>query len=164
MRGGRLSSTREDVANFTSSIKDDLLLSEAVININRAHVMMLMEENIINQFTGVALLKALTSLLDTSFSPSSEDIHMAIEETVIQKTGEEIGQFADGTREFFSDAWNPPRARKAWWNKAPKSFASQPKKPFFKWPGGQEPNQVQPPPMPRTARQYQGGQPRHRFK
>jgi argininosuccinate lyase len=91
LRGGRLSSTREDVANFTSSIKDDLLLSEAVININRAHVMMLMEENIINQFTGVALLKALTSLLDTSFSPSSEDIHMAIEETVIQKTGEEIG-------------------------------------------------------------------------
>ena len=85
---------RKDISNFTSSIKDDIVLSNAVININRAHVMMLIEEGIINQFTGVSLLEALNSLLDTSFVPSiekSEDIHMAVEEAVLQKTSEEIG-------------------------------------------------------------------------
>jgi argininosuccinate lyase len=91
LRGGRLPSVRKDIANFTSSMKDDLVLSDAVININRAHVIMLMEQNIINQVTGVALLKALTSILDKSLNPSSEDIHMAIEEAVLQETGEEIG-------------------------------------------------------------------------
>ena len=91
LRGGRLASVRKDIANFTSSMKDDLVLSDAVININRAHVMMLMEQNIISHVTGVALLKALTSIFDKSLSPSSEDIHMAIEEAVFQETGEEIG-------------------------------------------------------------------------
>jgi argininosuccinate lyase len=91
LRGGRLASIRKDIANFTSSMKDDLVLSDAVININRVHVMMLMEQNIISHVTGVALLKALTSIFDKSLSPSSEDIHMAIEEAVLQETGEEIG-------------------------------------------------------------------------
>lgn len=91
LRGGRLPSVRKDVANFTSSMKDDFVLSDAVININRAHVIMLMEQKIINQVTGVSLLKALTSILDKSLNPSSEDIHMAIEEAVMQETGEEIG-------------------------------------------------------------------------
>jgi len=91
LRGGRLASIRKDIANFTSSMKDDIVLSDAVININRAHVMMLMEQNIINHVTGVTLLKTLTSIFDKSLSPSSEDIHMAIEEAVLQETGEEIG-------------------------------------------------------------------------
>lgn len=94
LSGGRLKSVRKDISLFTSSIKDDLVLSNAVININRAHVMMLMEEKIIDQFTGVSLLKALTSLLETSFTPSieeNEDIHMAVEEAVLQKTDEETG-------------------------------------------------------------------------
>ena len=82
-----------------------------------------------------------------------------------QKTGDEIGQFADETKQFFEDAWNPPRAKKAWWNQGTRDFAAQPKKPFFKWPTPKA-NQVQlpPPPMPRTARQYQNGEPRYRFK
>ena len=47
LRGGRLNSVREDISKFTSSIKDDLVLSQAVIDINKAHVIMLMEENIV---------------------------------------------------------------------------------------------------------------------
>ena len=91
LRGGRLNSVREDISKFTSSIKDDLVLSEAVIDINKAHVIMLMEENIIDKSTGIALLKALVSIGSSSLDESSEDIHMAIEECVLKKTNEEVG-------------------------------------------------------------------------
>jgi argininosuccinate lyase len=91
LRGGRLSSIRDDVAKFTSSIKDDIVLSEATININQAHVIMLMEQNIIKHSDGVALLNALNNLLEESLDLSSEDIHMAIEEAVLKEAGEEIG-------------------------------------------------------------------------
>ena len=91
LRGGRLSSVREDVAKFTSSIKDDLVLTQAVININQAHVIMLMEQKIITQSDGVALLKALNTLLKESLDLSSEDIHMAIEEVISKDAGEDVG-------------------------------------------------------------------------
>ena len=42
LRGGRLSPVREDVVKFTSSMKDDARLAKAVIDINKAHVIMLM--------------------------------------------------------------------------------------------------------------------------
>jgi len=42
LRGGRLSpGVREDVTKFTSSMKNDLKLSKAVVDINKAHVVML---------------------------------------------------------------------------------------------------------------------------
>ena len=91
LRGGRIASVRKDIANFTSSMKDDLVLSDAIININRAHVMMLLKQNIISHVTGVTLLKVLASFSAKSLNPSSEDIHMALEEAVLQKTGENIG-------------------------------------------------------------------------
>ena len=79
------------------------------------------------------------------------------------KTGDEIDKFADGTRKFWHDAWNPPKAKKAWWNQSSESNTTN-KQPMFSWPGNQKSAQTQPPPMPRTARQYQPGQPRHRFR
>ena len=91
LRGGRLNSVREDISKFTSSIKDDLVLSQAVVDINKAHVIMLLEENIIDKSTGIALLKALVSIGSSSLDESSEDIHMAIEEYVLKKTNEEVG-------------------------------------------------------------------------
>ncbi|MCW3998356.1 MAG: argininosuccinate lyase [Candidatus Bathyarchaeota archaeon] len=91
LRGGRLSSIREDVVKFTSSIKDDLVLTEAVIKINQAHVIMLMEQKIIARSDGTALLNVLNNLLKESLDLSSEDIHMAIEEAVLKEAGEEIG-------------------------------------------------------------------------
>ena len=47
LHGGRLSSVREDVAKFTSSRKDDELLAPAVVDINKAHIIMLIEQKII---------------------------------------------------------------------------------------------------------------------
>jgi len=91
LRGGRLKSVREDVVNFTSSFKDDLVLTDAAIRINQAHVIMLIEQEIIKQSDGVALLRALKKLLDNPSTLSGEDIHMAIEESILKDTGEEVG-------------------------------------------------------------------------
>ena len=91
LRGGRLSSMREDVAKFTSSMKDDVSLSKAVIDINKAHVIMLMEQKIIKWPDGVKLLKALTAQSKMQLDLSAEDVHMAVEEAVLKEVGEEVG-------------------------------------------------------------------------
>ncbi len=91
LRGGRLSPTREDVVKFTSSIKDDSRLSKAVVDINKAHVVMLLEQKILKRSDGVKLLQALVKFSRANFDPSAEDIHMAVEEAVLREIGEEAG-------------------------------------------------------------------------
>ena len=91
LHGGRISSLRKDVAKFTSSIKDDVKLSKAVIDINKAHVIMLMEQKIIKWSDGAKLLEALTKHADIKLDPSSEDVHMAVEEAVLKEVGWEVG-------------------------------------------------------------------------
>lgn len=91
LHGGRLQSMRVDVAKFTSSRKDDQRLAKAVIDINKAHVAMLIEQKIIKQPDGAAILKALQKLSDAKLDPSAEDVHMAVEEAVLTDTGPEIG-------------------------------------------------------------------------
>ena len=59
LHGGRLGNVREDVAKFTSSRKDDARLAEAVLAINKAHVVMLMEQKIIQWQDGAKILTAL---------------------------------------------------------------------------------------------------------
>ena len=91
LRGGRLSNVREDVAKFTSSMKDDARLSEDVIAINKAHVVMLMDQKIIKHPDGAKLLVALAKLSGIKLDPSAEDVHMAIEEAVLKEAGLEVG-------------------------------------------------------------------------
>jgi len=91
LRGGRLSSKRDDVAEFTSSIKDDARLADAVIDINKAHVIMLMEQEIIKPQDAAKLLQTLFAKLDLKMDSSSEDVHMAVEEAVLQQVGPEVG-------------------------------------------------------------------------
>jgi argininosuccinate lyase len=91
LRGGRLSSKRDDVAEFTSSIKEDARLVGAVIDINKAHVIMLAEQEIIKPQDAEKLLKALSSKLKLKMDASSEDIHMAVEEAVLQQAGPDAG-------------------------------------------------------------------------
>jgi argininosuccinate lyase len=92
LRGGRIGSVRKDVVEFTSSIKSDKKLFEAVIKINEAHVAMLMEQKIINQQHGAKLLHALTELdSEMKLDPSIEDVHLAVEEEVNKKVGLETG-------------------------------------------------------------------------
>ena len=91
LHGGRLGSVRADVAKFTSSIKDDVRLAEAVIAINKAHVVMLMEQKIIKWQDGAKILKALAKQSSSKLDPSAEDVHMAVEEVVLAETGPEVG-------------------------------------------------------------------------
>ena len=91
LRGGRLSPMREDVAKFTSSIKDDARLFKAVVNINIAHIVMLLEQNILKKSDGAKLLKALLKLSNEELDASAEDIHMALEEAVLKEVDEDAG-------------------------------------------------------------------------
>ncbi|MBT0159666.1 argininosuccinate lyase [Candidatus Bathyarchaeota archaeon A05DMB-2] len=91
LRGGRLSPVREDVAKFTSSMKDDARLSKAVFAINKAHVVMLMEQKILKQSDGTKLLQALANCSNAELDASAEDVHMAVEEAVLKETGAETG-------------------------------------------------------------------------
>ncbi len=92
LRGGRIGSVRKDVVEFTSSIKSDKKLLEAVIKINEAHVAMLMEQEIIDCYKGAKLLQALNELdPKMKLDPSLEDVHLAIEEEVNKKVGMETG-------------------------------------------------------------------------
>jgi argininosuccinate lyase len=91
LHGGRLASVREDVAKFTTSIKDDARLLDAVVAINKAHVAMLIEQKIIGQQDGAKILLALTKNSKIQLDPSKEDVHMAVEEAVLAETGAEVG-------------------------------------------------------------------------
>ena len=91
LHGGRLTSVREDVAKFTSSRKDDERLATAVVDINKAHVVMLMEQKIIQRQDGAKILKALSKLSNVKLDPAAEDVHMAVEEAVLKETGPEVG-------------------------------------------------------------------------
>ncbi len=91
LHGGRLSSVRDDVAKFTSSRKDDERLAASVIDINKAHVIMLLEQKIIQWENGAKILKALRNQTNVALDPAAEDVHMAIEEAVLKETGPEVG-------------------------------------------------------------------------
>jgi argininosuccinate lyase len=92
LRGGRIGSARKDVVEFTSSIKSDKKLLEAVIKINQAHVTMLTEQKIIDSKMGAKLLQALAELdPKMKLDPSVEDVHLAVEEEVNKKVGAETG-------------------------------------------------------------------------
>lgn len=91
LHGGRLGNVREDVAHFTSSRKDDTRLAEAVLSINKAHVAMIMEQKIIPWQPGAKILAALAKLSASNLDPNAEDVHMAVEEAVLAKTGPEVG-------------------------------------------------------------------------
>ena len=91
LRGGRLTQAREDVVKFTSSMKDDLRLSKAVVDINKAHVVMLLEQKILKKSDGAKLLQALAKFSSTKLVASAEDVHMAVEEAVLKEAGEVVG-------------------------------------------------------------------------
>ncbi len=92
LRGGRIGSARKDVVEFTSSIKSDKKLLEAVIKINQAHITMLFEQKIIDSKMGIRLLQALAELdPKMKLDPSIEDVHLAVEEEVNKNVGVDIG-------------------------------------------------------------------------
>jgi len=92
LRKGRLTSVRKDIVKFTSSIKSDEKLLNHVVNVNKTHMIMLMEQGIIDPTEGAKILKAL-AMLDQGLKLRSdlEDVHVAVEEEVIKAIGPDIG-------------------------------------------------------------------------
>jgi len=92
LRHKRLGKQPKDIAAFSSSIETDKRLVQAVIDINKAHCIMLTERHIIDDNTSKQILTALNELdPDMELSPMLEDVHMNVEARVIEKIGEDIG-------------------------------------------------------------------------
>jgi len=92
LRRGRLKSVREDVVKFTSSARSDRKLLKHIININKAHMVMLTEQKIVDPAVGTKILGALAGLKKgLRLKPSLEDAHMAVEEEIVKATGPDVG-------------------------------------------------------------------------
>ncbi|KYH42665.1 MAG: argininosuccinate lyase [Candidatus Bathyarchaeota archaeon B63] len=92
LRKGRLGPARRDVVRFVSSAKDDEKILKQIVDINRAHIVMLVESGIISSEEGGRILKALTGLDEkVELKPEDEDAHVAVEEQVIKEVGPEVG-------------------------------------------------------------------------
>jgi argininosuccinate lyase len=93
-RGGRLSGDlTKDVAKFTSSSEHDPYIANTVVEINLAHVLLLVKGGILSKAEGRSLAMALKGLLNRikAIPPKMEDIHMVVEEAVIKAVGPDIG-------------------------------------------------------------------------
>ncbi len=80
--------------SFLSSMDADERLFDADLAVDRAHVVMLAEQAIIEDSTASAILDALESIEDAGFEalPDGEDIHAAIETAVIDRVGADGGR------------------------------------------------------------------------
>jgi argininosuccinate lyase len=95
LRRGRLSAEPdEDIKRFTSSMEADRRLFDADIEVDRAHVVMLREQDIISVRDCAAILSGLEKIkvdgiyaLDASY----EDVHIALEARLIEMVGEDTG-------------------------------------------------------------------------
>ena len=84
----------EDIMRFTSSMEADKRIFDADIQVDKAHVVMLKEQDIIKENECCAILSGLDkiqkegiSALDTSY----EDVHIALEARLIEMVGEDTG-------------------------------------------------------------------------
>ncbi|MBU4340315.1 MAG: argininosuccinate lyase, partial [Euryarchaeota archaeon] len=95
LRRGRLSAEPdEDITQFTSSMEADISLFEADIELDRAHVVMLREQDIISAGDCTVILSGLEKIKKDGISAldaSYEDVHIALEAQLIEMVGEETG-------------------------------------------------------------------------
>lgn len=97
LRKGRFGESADsDIFEYTASLKEDLRLFDAVVQINMAHLKILKEQEIIKKEKSEKIRETLSNLRKKGtealdLRPEIEDIHMAIEEYVNEKLGEAIG-------------------------------------------------------------------------
>ena len=79
---------------FLSSMADDEHIFAADLAVDRAHVVMLAEQDIIESEAAAAVLEALDTIEADGFEalPDGEDVHEAIETAVIQEAGDVGGK------------------------------------------------------------------------
>jgi argininosuccinate lyase len=92
LRGGRLTATRPDVVNFISSLSADKRIALSTVLVNEAHIVALERCGAIKKPVARKILRAVHTLEKHVFTNRrAEDIHVLIEESVIRRTGEEVG-------------------------------------------------------------------------
>jgi argininosuccinate lyase len=92
LRGDRLGKPTAEATDYTTSIAADVNIIKPVIEINKAHVVMLIEQKIVAESEGALLLHALDKLdPNMKLDPSLEDVHMNIEAEITKIVGENIG-------------------------------------------------------------------------
>ena len=79
------------IAEYTSSILADEKIKKYVIDIIKAHVVMLTERNILKINESSKILKVLNELTEFKLNHMLEDIHMNLESYIISKLGYSIG-------------------------------------------------------------------------
>jgi argininosuccinate lyase len=72
-------------------MESDKYLFESVVDINRAHVVMLARQGIIPRDDARKILRVLVKMRTMPKSPEAEDVHAAIEEVVIKRAGVSAG-------------------------------------------------------------------------
>jgi len=80
--------------DFLSSLAADERIFEADLAVDRAHVVMLAEQDILDESDASAILEALENVEQEGHSalPDAEDVHEAIETAVIERVGPEGGR------------------------------------------------------------------------
>ncbi|MFB6222730.1 MAG: argininosuccinate lyase [Haloarcula sp.] len=80
--------------SFLSSLADDERIFAADLAVDRAHVVMLAEQEIIDRETAGEVLAALADVEDAGHGalPDGEDVHEAIESAVIERVGPDGGK------------------------------------------------------------------------
>lgn len=92
LHAGRLGSFSQDAAKYTSSIDIDDRLLSAVVAVNSAHMIMLAEQGIVDRAVARKVLNALKQVpKDLEMREELEDVHMCVEDFVINKVGKEAG-------------------------------------------------------------------------
>jgi argininosuccinate lyase len=91
LREGFLNPQTESINEFTSSTKSDFYMAPAVLDINKAHVVMLVDRGILGNKDGSVLLQALDKIDPSKMDPRFEDIHMNLEQQITAIVGDEIG-------------------------------------------------------------------------
>lgn len=92
LRGERLLDISSDAADYTSSVDSDKFLVSSVIKINKAHMLMLIKNSIVNLKEGYGCIQALEDIPeDIAMNSKLEDVHMNIEALVVKKVGETSG-------------------------------------------------------------------------
>ena len=90
-RASRLGPARREARKFVSSMESDRYLFEPVVEINRAHVVMLARQSIITRDDAHRILKVLARIRAMPKRTNAEDVHAAIEELVIKQAGTHAG-------------------------------------------------------------------------
>ncbi len=97
-RNQRLGESRQDVLEYLSSREADLRIFHSDLLVDKAHLLMLREQNLISGEICAKILAAIDELMDKgpeALGPG-EDVHEAIEAYILEKVGPDGGRMHTG--------------------------------------------------------------------